>query len=635
MRADAGISAARTARPDLDERRRAKARAARLRRLLVIGGSVAVLAIVLGVGIGFAGATDTIPSGVTIDGVDVSGMTAAQAKETLEARAADLATTPVVFTAAGETFAIRPKRLGVKVDWDAAIADGLAKSDGFILFRGFNRLVLQIRGYDVHPDAVARQRQMDATLARFGKAVDEAPRQASIELDGLEPVIVGAKPGVVLNRDRAEAVIRSALASLERDAGVPLPVDTAEPSVRAPDLAPVAAQVRTALSAPVSLRYRKTTLTLRPYQFAKFLVLPANGTKTLAIGGDITDRYFANLAKGLDREPRSAAFELDGSGRIHIAPSGAGRELKVEPSEARLLAASLNPTARISRLSVSMTAPRITTETAKGMGITGVVSSYTTSYGGDPNRIHNVQLVANLIDDHLIAPGEVFSFNETTGDRNASQGFLEAPVIINGELKTGLGGGVCQVSTTVFNAAFAAGLSIEERTNHALYISHYPTGRDATVNYPDTDLKFTNDTGHWLWIRTFVDSSSLTVNLYGTPVDRKVDIETSDLETVGEIPVKEVPDPDSYVGEEWVEFSGEPARTVSVRRIVYDANGKLMYDTTWDSSYVAEPKIVHVGTKPVPEVTEPAPADTSGTTTPDATTQANTQGTTDTQPPAP
>ena len=103
---------------------------------------------------------------------------------------------------------------------------------------------------------------------------------------------------------------------------------------------------------------------------------------------------------------------------------------------------------------------------------------------------------------------------------------MEAPVIINGELQTGLGGGVCQVSTTVFNAAYEAGLPIVSRTNHALYISHYPQGRDATVNYPDTDLKFTNDTGHWLLLRTWVGSSSLTVALYGTPVHRRVVSET-------------------------------------------------------------------------------------------------------------
>ncbi len=124
------------------------------------------------------------------------------------------------------------------------------------------------------------------------------------------------------------------------------------------------------------------------------------------------------------------------------------------------------------------------------MGITGTVGGYETFYGGDPNRIHNVQLVAHLVDGKLIAPGATFSFNGATGERSAEKGFLEAPVIINGELQTGLGGGVCQVSTTVFNAAYEAGLPITARTNHALYISHYPLGRDATVNYPDIDLKF-------------------------------------------------------------------------------------------------------------------------------------------------
>ena len=123
------------------------------------------------------------------------------------------------------------------------------------------------------------------------------------------------------------------------------------------------------------------------------------------------------------------------------------------------------------------------------MGIRGLVGSYETIYGGDANRIHNVQLVSQLLDGHLIAPGATFSFNQATGARTAEKGFREAPVIINGELGTGLGGGVCQVSTTVFNAAYEAGLKITSRTNHALYISHYPQGRD---------------TSHWLLLRTFV-----------------------------------------------------------------------------------------------------------------------------------
>ena len=177
------------------------------------------------------------------------------------------------------------------------------------------------------------------------------------------------------------------------------------------------------------------------------------------------------------------------------------------------------------------------------MGITGVVGSYYTTYGGIPSRLHNVALVAQLIDGALVAPGKTFSFNGTTGERTAEKGFEEAPVIINGELQTGLGGGICQVSTTVFNAVYEAGLQIDERTNHALYISHYPLGRDATVNYPDLDLKFTNDTDHWLLLRTFVGSGSLTVNLYGTPQNRRVETTAQPLRVVGAPTIKRVPDP--------------------------------------------------------------------------------------------
>ena len=200
------------------------------------------------------------------------------------------------------------------------------------------------------------------------------------------------------------------------------------------------------------------------------------------------------------------------------------------------------------------------------MGITGVVGSYYTTYGGIPSRLHNVALVAQLIDGALIAPGKTFSFNGTTGERTAEKGFQEAPVIINGELQTGLGGGICQVSTTVFNAAYEAGLQIDERTNHALYISHYPLGRDATVNYPDLDLKFTNDTDNWLLLRTFVGSGSLTVNLYGTPQNRRVESSEEPLRVIGAPKVKRVPEPTWLKGKSEVLEYGQPARATSVSR---------------------------------------------------------------------
>src|SRR5207237_9706403 len=111
---------------------------------------------------------------------------------------------------------------------------------------------------------------------------------------------------------------------------------------------------------------------------------------------------------------------------------------------------------------------------------------------------------------------------------------------------------------TVFNAASEAGLPIAARTNHALYVSHYPQGRDATVNYPDVDLEFVNDTGHWLLLRTWVGSSSLTVALYGTPVNRRVASDVGPLKVTGPPPVQRIVDPTLAAGEQVLDDSGEP-----------------------------------------------------------------------------
>jgi vancomycin resistance protein YoaR len=221
------------------------------------------------------------------------------------------------------------------------------------------------------------------------------------------------------------------------------------------------------------------------------------------------------------------------------------------------------------------------------------------------------------VNDKLIAPGETFSFNKTTGDRNAAKGFLVAPVIVNGELTTGLGGGVCQVSTTVFNAAFEAGIPITARTNHALYISHYPQGRDATVDYPDVDLKFVNDTKHWLLLRTFVGPSSLTVSLYGTPTGRKVVSTTGPLVARGKTPVKKTIDPTLKPGEHVIDDPGEPRLSTSVTRDVYAPDGKLLYHNVWYSSYRSSPELLRVGPKKKhAKAKTPAPATTTTETTP-------------------
>jgi vancomycin resistance protein YoaR len=593
-------------------RRRRQARARRIRRLS-LAAVVAIVVAVVAVAIVYAGSSSTLAHGVRIDGVDVGGMSSAQATKALEQRARSTLAKPVAFVVAGHTFEIPAAKLGLSPDWSAAVAAARDKGDGFGPLRGFKRMKLRVFGDDVVASATYRPTALKAELARIAKAVDRPHREAAVARRGLKLVIVPATTGRVLDRKEAGAAIVAALASLSRGAPVTLAMRPDQPRVTGANLAAALAQARAAVSAPVVLTLGPTRYRIPRWRIATLLKLPANGATRLRIGGTAADAFFKAKQKVVDTPARDAQFVVTTNG-IRVQPSKDAQVLDVPKTVDALLAAASRPANRTAPIAVATQAPERTTQDALAMGITGLYSSYTTYYGGVPNRIHNVQVVSHLVDNTLIPPGKEFSFNGTTGDRNAAKGLLEAPVIINGELQNGLGGGTCQVSTTVFNAAYEGGLPITARTNHALYISHYPQGRDATVNYPDTDLRFVNDTGHWLLLRTFVSSSSLTVNLYGTPQHRKVVSETSPLLTTGPVPQAITKDPSLLVGEKVVDQQGSPPLSTSVNRKVYDAEGKLLYDNTWYSSYVGEKTEIRVGTKPKPKP-KPKPK-VDATTTP-------------------
>jgi vancomycin resistance protein YoaR len=570
---------------------------------------VGLLTLVIGtlaLGFVYAGSPQKLPAGATVAGMEVGGLTNAEAVRQLERRYESLRRVPVTFTAGPRDFRIQPNEVILHVDWRAAVERAHAEGDGFAPVRGLRRLGMRFFGGDITPPSRADDSLLTHRLDTLTGRIDRPQREASIRLKGLQPQVVRGATGRTLEREAAARLIVSSLVGFSR-APVALPVEISQPEVTAAELSPVLAQVETAVSGPVRLVRGETRWRVPRWRIAQLLQLPANGATTLAIGGAEADAYFARFRRQVDRAPRDAEFLVHSDNTVTVRPAAPGLRLDVGAARKAILAAALSPTDRTARLVVARSAPERTTREARAMGITGLVGGYTTYYGGEPNRIHNVQLVSRLVDGALIAPGATFSFNETTGARTPEQGFREAPVIINGELQNGIGGGVCQVSTTVFNAAFDAGLSIESRTNHALYIAHYPQGRDATVNYPDLDLRFKNDTNRWLLLRTFVGSSALTVNLYGRPMDRRVEVETGPLLETGPPGVKRTPDPNLWVGEQIVDEGGQPSRRTSVTRKVYTRDGRLLYDTTWSSYYRSEPKLVRYGTKPLPDPPPPPP----------------------------
>jgi vancomycin resistance protein YoaR len=564
----------------------------------------------------FAGSPARLAEGTTVAGLDVGGLGVPSARARLLERADALAHQPVRFVARGRTFALTPSQLGVRPEWNAALREAARDGDGFVPLRGLRRLQTRLLGAEVDPHVDLYPSALRYTIARIAATVDRPAASAKLRRRGLSVAVVPERAGVRLDQARARTLIISSLASLERDGPVKLPVVVDDPKVSATQLDGALTAARTALSGPVTLTVGETRFRLPRWRIARLLDLPADGQARVTVGGAGARRWVEKLSDTVGRKPSDATFRVV-SGGITVVPSQEGRALDVDESLRAIQRAAFSPTNRSAALVVRTAAPERTTQEAEAMGITGVVGSYTTTYGGTEGRLHNVALVAQLIDGALVAPGDRFSFNATTGERNAAKGFEEAPVIINGELESGIGGGVCQVSTTVFNAAFEAGLSIEKRTNHALYISHYPLGRDATVNYPDLDLVFRNDTDHWLLLRAFVGTGSLTVNLYGTPTGRRVETETSPLVTEGKVPWKRIDDNTLFRGEKVVEQYGAPPRSTSVRRRVFAPGGTLMYDTTWHSYYVGEPTVVRIGTKPRPKPKQtPPPEDKTKTPPP-------------------
>jgi vancomycin resistance protein YoaR len=578
----------------------------------VIVGAGVVLGLV------FAGSPTKIADGVRIDGVDVGGLEATDARALLQRKSSALAATPVVFVAAGKTFSIKPTTLGVEPDWKAAVDSAQRQGDGFGPIRGFRRIDVDFFGADVTPPTRVLAGALDYELKQIAAAVDRRSRSAALTRHGTSIVVVPARAGHVLDRAAAADTIVTALASLTREPGrVQLPLRVEAPKVRAAALAQAAAQARIVLSGPVALQLGLKRWLLHPSRLAQLLALPSDGTTALQIGGPAAQTWLTRLGRGAGSRPHNATWIANGSS-VRLVPAKPGLELDALAAANTILAAASHrlPDRRVAVLPVKEQPAKLTTADAKSYDIHGLVSTYTTIYGGIANRIHNVQLVAHLVDDKLIAPGEEFSFNKTTGARTAAKGFLEAPVIINGEVTTGLGGGVCQVSTTVFNAAYEAGLKITERTNHALYISHYPQGRDATVDYPDVDLRFVNDTGNWLLLRTFVGPSALTVNLYGTPSHRKVVSVTAPLVVHGKAPIKKTVDKTLQPGEKIVDDPGEPAMSTSVTRTVYAADGKVLHHDVFYSSYRSSPELIRVGpTKPKPKKTPKPPATSTSQTT--------------------
>lgn len=240
--------------------------------------------------------------------------------------------------------------------------------------------------------------------------------------------------------------------------------------------------------------------------------------------------------------------------------------------------------------------PQLTAAQLEVQKITGLLSTYTTRF--DPSqtaRSENVRLAAKALDGAVIKPGDILSFNQIVGERTVEGGYKDAYIIVDGEFVPGLAGGICQVSSTLYNTGLLANLAVVQRSNHDLAISYVPLGQDATVAYPSLDLKFQNNSGGYLLLRTRVGDNSLTIELYGKVTPGQEVVITNTRDSVIPPVEQKLVDETLPHGASHVKQVGQPGYIVNSTRTV-KVNGQVIKtEPLKQSKYQPLPKIVLVG----------------------------------------
>jgi vancomycin resistance protein YoaR len=303
-----------------------------------------------------------------------------------------------------------------------------------------------------------------------------------------------------------------------------------------------------------------------------------------------------------------------------------GRALDPEKTVEALNATALDANDRSAKAVLTLKDPKLTTKEAEAMGIRDVLGSYQTVWEGTPDRQVNVKITTEYASNVLLAPGEVLDFDEQIGPRTVDRGYKPAPGIVRpGQLEDVLGGGICQVATTLFNAAFVAGLDIVERKNHSIYIPHYPKGRDATVSAGGPNLRFRNDTEHYILVRGASDGITTKFVIYGTDDGRTVESETGDFYDIAERTVESTTNKSLGKNTTSILVTGQDGKKIKVIRIVKSADGKVIHKDAFVSVWQMLPQEIEIGTGAGTTTTTK-----SSTTTTKSTTTTTTEETTTT-----
>lgn len=510
------------------------------RLLLVIG--VALLLFAVGMFAFRATFVDRMYPAVAIGDVPVGGLTVQEAAAEVESRAADLERGTVSFSYNGQTWTPSLSELGASVDTEGSVdsAFALGRDQNAMSRLGFaNQLLQQDQVTPLR--TTVNQVALTSWFSSVNDDLDQPAVDATLVIDATKVTVSPDATGIVVDQHVATAIILDSLETLT-PVVLELPVAVKQPAIRADDLENSAAELQRSLSRPVVVTLDGSSWDIPATDIAAFLtvdVVNRDGDAVVetAIDTDGLAIWLRERFSGeINRSPADARVGWQaGNGLVAIEPSVDGAALRSNAFADVVAAQFLDGDADPLSIPVVVTSPQIDSNNLDALKINSLLGRGDSNYGGQAwARDTNIDVATSLLSGELVAPGEEFSFNDAIGAITQDKGYVESGVIVNGRASTDDGGGVCQVSTTVFRAALLAGLPITDWAEHTQRLMIYErdgwtAGYDASIlQIPGLDksqwgdLKFRNDTGGYMLIQAWNEYPYNIVEIYGNDDGREV-----------------------------------------------------------------------------------------------------------------
>lgn len=589
---------------------------------LAIVAGVSIFVILLGgLAVGFnvyyAG---RIYPGVSVAGVNLSGLEPEEAEALLAQRVVYPQQGRIVLQEGEQVWIARPEELGLYLDpQTSAMTAYRAGRQGGLIQRTQEQFRAWFSGVDLPPYLVYDERVAQAYLNDIAAQVERPTIEASISVNGTQVTVTPGQVGRFIDHQATLAPLEAHLRSLT-DGMFPVVVEEAAPAILdASEQAMIAQRI---LSAPLNVRVpdaqqdETAAWTFDQESLAQMLTIErvegADGAR-YQVGLDAASMgsFLGGIAGELARQPANARFIFNDDTRQLevIQPAVIGRALNADAT-IQAVNEALVQGKHDAEVVFDYTDPPVgDNATAEQLGITELVSVHTSYfYGSSGERIQNIETAAGRFHGVLVPPGATFSMGDVLGDVSLDNGYAEALIIYGNRTIKGVGGGVCQVSTTLFRTAFLGGYPIVERHSHAYRVSYYEqtaaggvdpnlAGLDATVFVPVVDLKFTNDTPNWLLMETYINTGArtLTWKFYSTSDGRSVEWDTTGLQNIVEPPEPAYQENPELAEGEIHQVDWEAAGAdVTVSRTVY-RDGQVYFQDHFSTHYMPWQAIYEVG----------------------------------------